>query len=172
MQGHRQNFWNCVLDSFSVKASWEQFYSQVRQGVIEADNGWDLVRGETPSDQGIPNGIGGPNNTPVSGLRSFLINWSKGEQTSIHGHGQLMIIHLISGRLSVSEFQLTDTNTLKRERIRSLVAGDSIGLHIDNDRQDNFIHRITCLEAGWSLHIYADDPGRGRTFSEQMICPD
>ena len=168
MHNQRQVFWKKALDVLENPRSWQQVKAEVSELVIAADKGWDLVRSEAPDEQLIVNGVGGPNNLLGSGLRSFLISWNENDLTSIHGHGSIMLVYVISGRLGITEYHRIDSDMLKESQTRFLSTGDSIFMHADNDRHDNFIHRITCVEAGWSLHIYGDDPGLGQKFSESQ----
>ena len=101
--------------------------------------------------------------TLVEGYRAFLIDWEAGAKTLTHGHPNTMFVMPISARLEAVEYAMVDGRPVP-QHTRTYGPGQSMTGWADNDRHDNFVHRLHCVEPGWSLHIYSDWGGRGPRF--------
>ena len=131
------------------------------------DGGQSLIAAPSPSGvlDGVEHPVGGPPDEHDRGARGFLIPWQSEVWTEVHGHPPLMYMAVISGALLIDTFSRPDPEgpPVHRETI-TVRAGQAFHAAASNDRFDNFIHRLRCLEPTWSLHIYGDDPSLGLRF--------
>jgi len=112
--------------------------------------------------------VGGPPGEFDRGPRSFLIEWAPGSTTEIHGHPPLMYMGVITGALTIDEFERPESDgPAVLDCTRVIASGQAVHRVATNERWDNFIHRIRATEPTWSLHVYGDDPGMGVRFDER-----
>lgn len=103
--------------------------------------------------------------TPKSSLpqqfEALIMRWDNPVKTSIHGHPAFSFYHVISGIFEVELFSLTTAKGLNLETIQRLYPSDTTWFLGQVGRYDNFIHRVTCLEAGFTFHVYSEDAQKG-----------
>lgn len=158
---------------------WEQALARLQQTppdfaavdalLREHDGGWSLITSDRPPGvlHGVEHPIGGPPAEADAGARGFLISWETSDWTGIHGHPPLMYMAVIAGALEIDTFTRPDPEgPAVHHKTQTILAGQAVHATADNDRCDNFIHRIRSRENTWSLHIYGDDPGLGTRFDE------
>ena len=166
----RSAFWCAAQPLISPSAQdWESRFAALAD-LVAAYGGSALIAAPPPRDAGEDhqNGLGGPRGAEVSGPRGFLKRWSRGEVTGIHGHPSVLYVHVLSGCLEVEEYERVGATGVRRTRAYRLALGQTCTGAVDNDRADNFVHRIRCIDDGWSLHLYSDAPGRGMRFSDPV----
>ena len=169
-EGCRARFWSRVRGVVDGPLSWPDRFARLEELVASYDAGWDLVRSPARADCVDPNGIAPPLPESVVGYRAFLIDWTAGARTQIHGHPSVMFVYPISARLEAVEYVLVDGRP-EPQQTRMHGPGQSMTGWADNNRHDNFIHRLRCVDGGWSLHIYSDHGGRGPRFGEADGAP-
>ena len=94
-------------------------------------------------------------------FEALVMRWDKQVKTSIHGHPAFSFYHVISGVFEMEIFNRTAKNGLQLRETRLFHASDTTWFLGQVGRYDNFIHRLTCLEAGHTLHIYSEDARKG-----------
>ena len=164
--GARERFWNEATRILEGALPWPDRFAQLEALVAAHAHGWDLVRAPPRSDCDAPNAICPPLPESVVGYRSFLIQWTAGAETQTHGHPGMMFVVPISARLEAVEYAMVNDRP-QRLGTRTYGPGDAMTGWADNDRHDNFMHRLRCVEPGWSLHIYSDWGGRGPRFDAE-----
>lgn len=107
--------------------------------------------------------------TPVGSMadpraEALAMRWDHSSKTSIHGHPQFSFYHVISGVFEIELFEKTATGDLYTKEIQQLSPTDSTWFQGESPHYDNCIHRVTCLEAGLTLHVYSDDALKGVVF--------
>ncbi|MEM8639855.1 MAG: hypothetical protein AAGG51_13720 [Cyanobacteria bacterium P01_G01_bin.54] len=93
-------------------------------------------------------------------FEALILRWDRQAQTRIHGHPAFSFYHVISGRFAMEYFAQT-RHGLQCVDIRAYQAGGTTWFLGYNDRYDNFIHRVTCLEPGLTFHVYSDNAQKG-----------
>ena len=161
--GLRERFWSEAEAILEGAGSWPVRFAALEELVVRHDNGWDLVRSRPLEGSPDPNAIRMPLPEDVVGYRSFLIEWVPGAETATHGHPGVMFVCPISARLEAIEYDMVEGRPHPRETA-VYGPGETMRGAADNDRHDNFVHRLRCVEPGWSLHIYSDWGGRGPRF--------
>jgi len=135
--------------------------------VATTDNGRTLITAANPPGvlTGVEHPIGGPLNEQDPGPRGFLVHWSPGAVTGVHGHPPLMYMAVLSGSLSIERFTRPGaTGRALYDDTTELRSGQAVHAVADNECYDNFIHRLRTHESTWSLHIYGEDSGLGQRF--------
>ncbi|HCH66555.1 MAG: hypothetical protein CL927_10390 [Deltaproteobacteria bacterium] len=145
---------------------WPDRFARLEALVVDHADGWDLVQAGPRSDCDAPNAICPPLPESEVGYRSFLIDWAADAETETHGHPSVMFVVPISARLEAVEYTMVGGRP-KALHTRTYGPGESMTGHANNDRHDNFMHRLRCVEPGWSLHIYSDWGGRGPRFDAE-----
>ena len=161
--GVRAYFWSEARAILDAAGSWSDRVARLESLVGAHDGGWDLVRASALAGCAAPNAICPPLAESVVGYRAFLIDWAAGAETLTHGHPSVMFVMPISARLEVVEYAMVDGRPAP-QRTRTHGPGQSMTGWADNNRHDNFMHRLRCVAPGWSLHIYSDWGGRGVRF--------
>lgn len=95
------------------------------------------------------------------GFEALVMRWDKQVKTSIHGHPAFSFYHVISGVFEMEIFACTDTEGLQLSETRCFSSRDTTWFLGQFGRFDNFIHRVTCIEPGFTFHIYSDDALKG-----------
>ena len=150
---------------------WEQAQALIQQGPegLEALHAlaWsmreELITAPSPREDD-PDWVGGLPSGEGAGPRCFLLPWSPGSKTAIHGHPRAMVMVVFSGQLEVTDYAWEDEQEehVRRVSHRSIPAGESaLAWAEDSGRYDHFMHRIASHEETLSLHLYSDDPGLG-----------
>ncbi|MEM9486970.1 MAG: hypothetical protein AAGA83_25140 [Cyanobacteria bacterium P01_F01_bin.116] len=103
--------------------------------------------------------------TTCEGFEALIMRWDKQAQTSIHGHPAFSFYHVISGVFEMELFSFEAVNCLKLKENRCFYPSDTTWCLGQVGRYDNFIHRITCLEAGLTFHVYSEDAQKGMSLS-------
>jgi hypothetical protein len=163
----RSQFWTAALAHMQQKPP---AFAAVDQLLRTLRGGRDLIEAPSPAGvlQGMDHPVGGPPGEHDRGPRCFLIEWEPGSITDIHGHPPLMYMAVISGALSIDEFERPQTDgKAALDRTSIIETGGAVHRVATNDRWDNFIHRIHTTAPTWSLHIYGDDSGLGVRFDDQ-----
>lgn len=100
------------------------------------------------------------------GFEALIMRWDKQVQTSIHGHPAFSFYHVISGVFEMELFSFkAHKNCLTLEKTQRFYPSDTTWFLGQMGRYDNFIHRVTCLEAGLTFHIYSEDAQKGMSLS-------
>ena len=166
-QGLRARFWDEARGLLEGSLAWPERFAQLETLIGGYGAGWDLVHAPPRRDSSSdPHAICRPLPDAVVGYRAFLIPWELGVETLIHGHPSVMFVFPISARLDAVDYTMVDGRP-ERSGSRSYGPGEPMVGWADNDRHDNFMHRLMCTHAGWSLHIYSDWGGRGVRFDAQ-----
>lgn len=162
--GLRERFWSEAKQILEGPLAGPEGFSQLERLLGQYGDGWDLVRSPAPVGcQDAPNAICRPLPESVVGYRSFLIDWELGAETATHGHPSVMFVYPISAVLEAVEYAMVDGRPEPLRTVR-YGPGQSMTGWAPNDRHDNFVHRLRCVQPGWSLHIYSDYGGRGPRF--------
>lgn len=97
-------------------------------------------------------------------FEAWLMRWDKQAQTRIHGHPTFSFYAVIDGVFEMEFFRWCDRQGLAAQGNQLFRSGDVIW-HVGHlGSCDNFIHRVTCLEAGSTFHVYSDDAQQGRIY--------
>lgn len=99
--------------------------------------------------------------TKQPGFEALIMRWDHQVKTSIHGHPAFSFYHVISGVFEMELFSFETNDYLKLEKIQRFYSSDTTWFLGKPGRYDNFIHRITCLEAGYTFHVYSEDAQKG-----------
>lgn len=97
---------------------------------------------------------------------ALAMRWDQQVKTSIHGHPQFSFYYVISGVFEIELFDRTTAGDLYTRELQQLLPTESTWFQGEAHRYDNCIHRVTCLEAGETLHVYSDDALKGIVFDE------
>ncbi|NEQ54079.1 MAG: hypothetical protein F6K11_28765 [Leptolyngbya sp. SIO3F4] len=100
-----------------------------------------------------------------SGFEALIMRWDQQVKTTIHGHPAFSFYHVISGVFEMELFCRNEQEHLQVKETQTLYPSDTTWCWGESDRYDNFIHRVTCLEAGYTFHIYSDDAQKGLCLS-------
>ncbi len=108
----------------------------------------------------LRNCIGKNNVTQEEG---FLNYWQVQAQTSIHGHPSKIFYQVLSGSFEMEIYTRAEagSGSLSLKTKRVLRQNDYIYFEGTEAQYDNFIHRVTCLEPGFTFHFYSEDARRG-----------
>jgi hypothetical protein len=164
MTNPRTDFWNRAVVLLHQRPP---DFAALDALVAMTDSGRDLIEAANPSDvlAGVEHPLGGPETEQDPGPRGFLVQWSPGAVTGVHGHPPLMYMAALSGCLSIEHYKRSSaTGRAMVADTTELQAGQAIHAVADNARYDNFIHRIRAHTPTWSLHIYGEDSGLGQRF--------
>jgi hypothetical protein len=97
-------------------------------------------------------------------FEAWLMHWDTQAQTSIHGHPAFSFYAVLDGAFKMEFFQWSDRQGLIEQGSQLFQAGDVIWHMGQPESCDNFIHRVTCLAAGFTFHVYSDDAQRGQVY--------
>lgn len=100
---------------------------------------------------------------------ALVMNWQKGNRTTIHSHPQFAGYTFAEGEFRVEIFKPAGPG-IRLQKILHIT--EPCGLYAIGKagRFDNHIHRITCLsEKAHSLHVYSDDALKGQVYQEKDI---
>jgi hypothetical protein len=164
----RSRFWCASLEILQHSSDdWPSRFDQF-DVLVARYGGLALGCAPTPraSPPGEPGWVGGPERVTAPGPRSYLIDWPHGERSSIHGHPDVMYVKVLSGRFLVEDFEVDTDGKLHSVASQVLSTGDRCAAHRDTQRGPSVIHRIECLDAGQTLHIYSDDASKAPRYGE------
>ena len=99
------------------------------------------------------------------GFEALIMRWDKEVKTSIHGHPTFSFYHVITGLFKMEFFTYTVKDGLRLQDTQLFCPSDTTWFLGQTGRYDNFIHRVTCLEAGHTFHIYSDNSQKGISLS-------
>lgn len=97
-------------------------------------------------------------------FEALVMRWDKQAKTSIHGHPDFSFYYVVSGVFEVETFGTTLTSGLYVKEVQRLQQAEATWSFGEAERYDNCIHRITCLEPGFTFHVYSDDAKKGVVF--------
>lgn len=103
---------------------------------------------------------------PSTGWEALMMNWTKGNRTTIHSHPQFAGYTFADGEFCVEIFEpyKNGARLVDQLHVTQLHSLHAIG---QAGEFSNHIHRITCLSpTAHSLHIYSDDALKGLTYDE------
>lgn len=143
--------------------AWSERFEALEVLVATHRGGLDLVDSPPLVDSDSPDALCPPLPLHIVGYRAFLKEWTSGEQTPVHGHPSTMFVYPVSARLECIEYSMVDGRPVL-EGSRVYGPAETMVGAADNDRHDNFVHSLRCVEPGWSLHIYSDSGARGPRF--------
>jgi len=161
--GIRDRFWDRALELLERDAPGSERFKSLQELVAEYAHGHDLLTSEPLEGIDSPNAICVPLPLAEKGYRAFLKVWTQGERTLIHGHPSTMFVYPITAHLENTEYGLVDGRP-EPVSVRIHGPGQTMVGAADNERHDNFIHSLRCVQPGWSLHIYSDSGARGPRF--------
>ncbi|MEL6813974.1 MAG: hypothetical protein AAFP03_04060 [Cyanobacteria bacterium J06598_3] len=95
---------------------------------------------------------------------ALAMRWDQQAKTSVHGHPQFSFYYVISGIFEIELFDRTAAGDLYTREIQQLLPTESTWFQGEAGRYDNCVHRVTCLEAGLTFHVYSDDALKGVVF--------
>ncbi|NEQ97674.1 MAG: hypothetical protein F6K30_13310 [Cyanothece sp. SIO2G6] len=98
-----------------------------------------------------------------SSFEALMVRWDQQVQTRIHGHPPFSFYHVITGVFEMELFTRTNKG-LQFVKKRLFLPSDNTWCVGPVGQYDNFIHRVTCLEAGLTFHVYSDDAQKGVCF--------
>ncbi len=105
---------------------------------------------------------------PGNGFEAMIARWSEKTVTAIHGHPDYAFYYCLAGRIGVEHFMM-EKSGLGRISSKIMRPGEYYSIQGKPGTFDNAIHRITSLEESLSLHVYSDDPSKGRVFKADRI---
>jgi hypothetical protein len=107
--------------------------------------------------------IGARHTATTDGFEGVLAHWRAGCDTPIHGHPPIVMYAVLTGHFRMYTFRL-DGEQLVRVGELDVKAGEHL-FHVgEGAGYDHFIHRVECLEPGWTLNLYSDDARKGLVF--------
>jgi hypothetical protein len=172
-QGLRERFWEEAKGILEEHWAWSERFEALEALVAKHRGGLDLVDSPPLAGSESPDALCAPLPPHIVGYRAFLKEWTSGEQTLIHGHPSTMFVYPVSTRLECIDYSMVEGRPVVEGR-RIYGPTETMVGAADNDRHDNFVHSLRCVEAGWSLHIYSDSGARGPRFDldgTRLIAP-
>lgn len=98
-------------------------------------------------------------------FEALIMRWDEQACTPIHGHPQFSFYHVVSGVFEIEVFDSTLTSGLYIKEVQQFSTADATWFSGRSNRYDNCIHRVTCLEPGFTFHIYSEDAKKGIVYS-------
>lgn len=95
------------------------------------------------------------------GFEALIMRWDRQVKTPIHGHPAFSFYYVITGLFKMEIFTYKGINDLQLQKTQLFYPSDTTWFLGQTGRYDNFIHRVTCLEAGHTFHIYSEDAQKG-----------
>ena len=99
------------------------------------------------------------------GFEAFVIHWKKNATTPIHGHPSFAFYRVLQGRFNMNLYRLNTNGVAELEDKRKFNTGDFIYGLGKKKFYHNMIHRIECIEEGYTLNLYSENVQRGVYFS-------
>ena len=95
----------------------------------------------------------------------FICRWEKNTTSSIHGHPSFAYYQVLNGSIAMDLFEPINENEARQTSTTIMHSGDSIFSITPEGQFDNLIHRVrTGNSLVFTLHLYSDDPSKGRIF--------
>lgn len=144
--------------------SWSQRFSSIRSRMDDIDVGSFPEHFKCPVVACYRRTVVGARHTPTTpGFEGVLAHWRVGCITPVHGHPPVVMYATLSGRYRMVMYKLTDDG-VEETGETIMTAGDHL-FHVGKtEGYDHFIHKIECLEEGWTLNLYSDDARKGVVF--------
>lgn len=96
---------------------------------------------------------------------ALLIHWNTMARTGIHGHPAAAFYRVLTGKFQMDVFErIAKSKKVVKRKTFILGPGDSKSCIGTKETYDNFIHRVVCLEEGFTVHFYSDDARKGEMF--------
>ncbi len=103
------------------------------------------------------------NNLTETAFEALVMRWDKQVKTSVHGHPKFSFYYVVSGVYEIDCF-VRSPEGIQIAKTQRFQAADTTWFLGQSKRYDNWIHRVRCLEAGLTFHIYSDDAQKGVVF--------
>lgn len=159
----RAQFWQEADSLLRAPGGWSARFQQLDILFDRYEGGRALLHTAPYPNTVFPNSLAPPLPEEVRGMRCFLKSWEAGEVTGIHGHPGLMYVRMITAQLECVHFQREGDRVVEESRGDYGPGEVMVGI-AENERYDNFIHQLRCVQPGWSVHLYSDSGVRGVRF--------
>jgi hypothetical protein len=156
--------WRDICTQLDTEQSWRERFGAIRRRM-------DAIATERlPEDLKCPvpacyrrTVIGARHGADHAGFEGVLAHWRAGCDTPVHGHPPILMYAVLTGRFRMHNYRL-EGDRLLRVGACDLAAGEHF-FHVgEGDGFDHSIHRVECLEPGWTLNLYSDDARKGLVF--------
>lgn len=95
----------------------------------------------------------------------LICRWEPNVTSSIHGHPPFAYYHVIDGEVAMDLYEPINEVEARQVSTSEMCSGDSIFSTREDGQFDNLIHRVrTASTTVFTLHLYSDNPAKGRVF--------
>ncbi len=95
----------------------------------------------------------------------LICRWEPNVTSSIHGHPPFAYYHVMDGEVAMDMYEAVNDSEARQVSTSELCTGDSIFSIQKKAQFDNLIHRVrTANSTVFTLHLYSDNPAKGRVF--------
>ena len=164
----REQFWSEAHTLLQSEQSWSDRCTALTALVESYDCGHALLKAGPRPDCDSDTGIATPLPDDEIGYRCFFKSWDTEEETGIHGHPNTMFVYVMTVELESVGYQRQGQGIAIADTLRYR-SGQVMTGRAENEKYDNFIHNVRCIQPGWSLHIYSDSGTRGLRFDENAV---
>ncbi len=99
-----------------------------------------------------------------SGFEGIILHWKKDSKTPIHAHPNFAYYKILSGKCLMKFYKKKKNGSLVETSQKYLSTGDSLHSYEKKMTFTNLIHKVECIEEGFTLHLYSDNAIKGKIF--------